>query len=325
MFAISIRPRLYFRFPCRRSYCSSTRFRPIDVFASVTGGTENFDPLKPALFKQQFLDIPAINKWFIPLEARSGYHALNLPYLQSFQETPVRLECISTDESAKRGFGVIEASLEALFQNIMTPSRQNTSIDIRAYLAQHALEDLPPQIQADIPTPAFISQVGRGDIYGSSLWMGKPPTQTPLHRDPNPNIFVQLAGKKVVRLMAPDLGARLYHRVKSNTGSATMRGEEMMIGEERSKLEDAVWGNKEVFMDVRGTEAQLESGDGLYIPLGWWHAVNGIGDGVNASVSVLSLMYSNKLFNRVFYRSTGGFDDEIDFTSSPALPMTFNG
>jgi hypothetical protein len=33
--------------------------------------------------------------------------------------------------------------------------------------------------------------------------IGHPPTYTPLHRDPNPNIFVQLAGEKVVRLLAP--------------------------------------------------------------------------------------------------------------------------
>ena len=120
--------------------------------------------------------------------------------------------------------------------------------------------------------------------------MGRPPTQTPLHRDPNPNIFVQLAGKKVVRLMSPERGAKLYHRVKGNAGSATMRGEEMMIGEERSKLEEAVWGLGEGYDDARGVEAQLENGDGLYIPLGWWHAVNGIGQGVNASVSMLRLM-----------------------------------
>lgn len=293
IFAMPACSRMNFTVVYRRSYSSGTRFRPIDVFGSISS-SGHFDPLKPALFKQQFLDIPAIKKWFIPSEDGSSFDTLNMQYMQSFQETSVRLECISTDKVADRRFGVIEASLGALFQNIMSMAGDENSIRIRAYLAQHALEDLPPEIQADVPTPPFINRVGRGDIYGSSLWMGKPPTQTPLHRDPNPNIFVQLAGKKVVRLMTPDQGAKLYHRAKGNTGSATMRGEEMMVGEERSKLEHAVWGDKEEYDDVQGLEAELRSGDGLYIPLGWWHAVNGVGEGVNASVSISTLKRWNR-------------------------------
>jgi ribosomal protein L16 Arg81 hydroxylase len=62
-----------------------------------------------------------------------------------------------------------------------------------------------------------------------------------------------------------------------------MRGEEMMVGDEMQALEEAVWDGKEEA--VEGVEAQLSAGDGLYIPLAWWHAVRGIGTGANASVS----------------------------------------
>lgn len=156
---------------------------------------------------------------------------------------------------------------------------------MRLYLAQCPLEDLPEQLQSDLPKPDLISKIGKGDIYGSSLWAGRPPTRTPLHRDPNPNLFVQLAGTKVVRLMKPDAGRKLYMSVRSS-GHAHMRGEEMMVGDENARLEEAVWGDDgSANRGVHGWEAVLESGDGLYIPLGWWHSVRGVGSGVNASVN----------------------------------------
>ena len=117
--------------------------------------------------------------------------------------------------------------------------------------------------------------------------MGRPPTYTPLHRDPNPNLFIQLVGTKVIRLMKPEDGRKLYAGAKSGNGHANIRGEEMMLGGERDGLENAVWvdGNSN---DNIALETTLESGDGLYIPLGWWHSVRGIKrpeNGVNASVS----------------------------------------
>lgn len=115
--------------------------------------------------------------------------------------------------------------------------------------------------------------------------MGRPPTRTPLHRDPNPNLFVQLAGHKVVRLMRPEVGRGVYERI-ARGGRANMRGEEMMSGTEMAGLEHAVW-EDEGEGSVVGVEAELRSGDALYIPLGWWHAVRGVGTGANASVSLL--------------------------------------
>ncbi|KAJ4380491.1 hypothetical protein N0V86_003846 [Didymella sp. IMI 355093] len=157
---------------------------------------------------------------------------------------------------------------------------------LRIYLAQHSLADLPTALQADLPTPALLTKLGRGDIYASSLWMGRPPTRTPLHRDPNPNLFVQLAGQKVVRLLSPEIGRGVYERAKLRAGGggrANLRGEEMMVGDEMQALEEAVWEAQDE--GAEGVEAQLCAGDGLYIPLGWWHAVRGIGEGANASVN----------------------------------------
>ncbi|KAF2793045.1 Clavaminate synthase-like protein, partial [Melanomma pulvis-pyrius CBS 109.77] len=234
----------------------------------------NFDREKPLVLESRFRDMPAISKWFIPSK---GSYELNDSYLEPYGATDVPLEL-----TQKSTFERLEAPLSLLIAH-MTSSQDPS---IRLYLAQCHLLDLPAALQADIPTPGFISRIGKGDSYGSSLWMGRPPTRTPLHRDPNPNLFVQLAGTKVVRLMEPDAGRRLYERTRLGSGHAHLRGEEMMVGRESDLLEEAVWGGEDIGSgSVNGWEATLESGDGLYIPLGWWHSVRGIGEGANASVN----------------------------------------
>lgn len=59
----------------------------------------------------------------------------------------------------------------------------------------------------------------------------------------------------------------------------------MMQGEERLVLHDAVWGNTSPEDNMY--EAELEAGDALFIPEGWWHSVKSVGsDGeLNGSVN----------------------------------------
>ncbi|KAG9186832.1 hypothetical protein G6011_09940 [Alternaria panax] len=271
----------------------------------------------PAVFKEAFLDIPAVGKWFQklnePREVLTGKEfqirykqrkldalyktfrypqELNTAYLGQYGDATVPLELTraSADGSAaNQTFERFEAPLSLLLQHMSAAETQDTGL----YLAQHSLADLPAPLQEDLPTPSFfLSHLNaRGDIYASSLWMGRPPTRTPLHRDPNPNLFVQLAGKKTIRLMAPEIGKSVYERVRQKVqgagGDANIRGEEMMQGGEMEGLENAVWNNQpeaDVY-GATGVETTLRSGDALYIPCGWWHAVRGVGRGANASVN----------------------------------------
>ncbi|KAF2771642.1 Clavaminate synthase-like protein [Teratosphaeria nubilosa] len=157
----------------------------------------------------------------------------------------------------------------------------------KIYLAQARILDLPQALRDDVPAPELVLKAGKGDVYDSSIWLGQAPTYTPLHRDPNPNLFIQLAGRKVVRLFRPEVGAGIFAAVQEQIGgsaSATMRGEEMMQGEENNALEKEVWGEVRQ-TEATGWEAELGAGDGLFIPKGWWHSVKGIGSGMNGSVN----------------------------------------
>ena len=159
----------------------------------------------------------------------------------------------------------------------------------RVYLAQASLTDLPQGLQQDVPTPEVVLKAGKGDVYDTSIWIGRAPTYTPLHRDPNPNLFVQLAGRKRVRLFNPSLGAAIFHDVQLRIGgsaSASMRGEEMMEGAERKVLDQAVWGGLEdAQWPSLGLECEVGPGSALFIPKGWWHSIKGIGDSMTGSVN----------------------------------------
>lgn len=157
----------------------------------------------------------------------------------------------------------------------------------RLYIAQAPLNDLPRELGDDIPQPDIVKYSGKGDVYDSSIWLGLEPTYTPWHRDPNPNLFCQLCSSKVVRLLPPSAGDRIFRDVQmqlGSSGSSRIRGEEMMQGPERHLLHEAIWGESAT-ADIQ--EAELDAGDALFIPKGWWHSVkSGSGDGrLNGSVN----------------------------------------
>lgn len=269
-----------------RSISTSTRFARVRSFDNIEIATQNIDLNNPRLFSGLFRDVPAIARWFINSETVPGAHELRSSYLDKYGSAFVPLELTRSavnDPDAKQNssFERFDAPLSLLLSQ-MTSSDKTLAL----YLAQCPLYDLPSDLQADLPTPDLIARIGRGDIYASSLWMGRPPTKTPLHRDPNPNLFVQLAGRKVVRLMKPEYGRRLYERLGTGRGHANIRGEEMMAGGEMERLESAIWDDDNTRdSNIDGLEAVLESGDALFVPLGWWHAVHGVGSGANASVN----------------------------------------
>lgn len=265
-----------------RCYSSRTRFVQARCLQrSDTNDINGFNVNEPAVFKKRFNDLPAISKWFTP-ETDANSSDLKVSYLEQHSAAIVPLELTRSTPDGPSTFERFEAPLSLLLAHMTGPPTP----DLRIYLAQHSLADFPAPLQADMPTPEILTKLGRGDVYASSLWMGRPPTRTPLHRDPNPNLFVQLAGQKIVRLMRPVVGRGVYERARLKAGGdgrANIRGDEMMAGAEMEALEDSVWGKQDEA--VEGVEAQLSAGDGLYIPLGWWHAVRGIGAGANASVS----------------------------------------
>jgi hypothetical protein len=231
--------------------------------------------------------IPAAKKWFI--NKAEGGQTLNVSYLKPYKDVILPYELLS--HTAGRS-GDVE---DDTFQRFHAPldlflAACRSSPPPRLYIAQAQLLDLPQSLRDDLPMPPVILKAGKGDIYDANIWMGIPPTYTPLHKDPNPNLFVQLASNKLVRLFNPDTGDAIFCHVQEqicSQASATFRGDEMMQGPERIALEDAVWNCEE---GTDGYEVVVRPGDALFIPKGWWHSIKSIGADVTASVRFTSVL-----------------------------------
>ncbi|KAJ5380954.1 uncharacterized protein N7496_003382 [Penicillium cataractarum] len=273
-----------------------------------------FAPEHPVVLpRAQFRDLPAVKNWFESTNTRPSATShpttrLNLEYLEKHAAdafVPLELTELAVSSSCGNKNGNMSqqatASDVVSFRQFHAPvtlflewmrTAETSPQSTRLYLAQCQLLDLPQVLRDDFPTPDIVAKAGKGDIYDTNVWIGHPPTYTPLHRDPNPNLFVQLAGRKVVRLLAPSEGQALFSSIRRQLGksggkdAAAMRGEEMMQGQERVLLDERVWGDSaSAGSEGSGYEAHLEAGDGLFIPKGWWHSIKGVGEGVTASVN----------------------------------------
>lgn len=285
-----------------RAYSTIASFLPVERISGVNilrFRETFFVPGIPVVLRGAFSHFPAIRKWFVPDSNDPNCEVLNGPYFEPFGDVSVPLE-ITQDVMLPRGEQIFIRT-NAPLSSFIHFSRPDAADAGRVYLAQYPIADLPDQLQSDLPVPEIIYKAGKGDVYNSSIWLGLAPTYTPLHRDPNPNIFVQLAGSKVVRLMQPRHGLEVYERVRARIGGGgnpAMRGDEMMAGVEGEELEKEVW-NMELNVSgkedrttsawtgkrLSGFEAQLDRGDGIFIPSGWWHSIKGVGRGMIGSVS----------------------------------------
>ena len=268
-----------------------------------------FNPAVPYKLPFDAKHIPsACSNWFLHdanpafdlSQSRPKATELRNAFWSEHEDTVVPLELTLTPpgknhSSAYATFHRSEGPLKILLAFLAEPYYASTARlgqQRSIYLAQCPLSTLPDSMQADLPTPEIVSKAGKGDIYDSSLWLGRPPTYTPLHRDPNPNFFLQLAGAKVIRLFPPQVGDAMFGAaqeiLQNKDGSAAFRGEEMMRGKERELFHHLVWATDEKWkgtVEKYGQEATIGMGEALFIPKGWWHSVKSVESirGVNCS------------------------------------------
>jgi len=99
----------------------------------------------------------------------------------------------------------------------------------------------------------------RSDVSDIKLWLGPAGTYTPLHYDGRNNVLVQVVGRKVIRLYAP-----YYSEFMEQTMPWYAQTDPGV------SPEAILQGGHAVPPQVR---VRLGPGDGLFIPVGWWHAV----------------------------------------------------
>lgn len=127
------------------------------------------------------------------------------------------------------------------------------------YLAQYELHEIP-EMDKDVICPG-ITQVGKGHLYRTNIWFGSPlGTISPCHFDPFNNMVVQVIGKKKIDIIHPHFTPNVY------PAYGTLQRNTSMVDFEKPDLEEFP-----LFSQAEGIEAELNPGDGLFIPFKWWH------------------------------------------------------
>ncbi len=140
----------------------------------------------------------------------------------------------------------------------------------KRYLAQLDLARTFPELLADLPRPACLEWVY---CDKTALWIGPGDQVTPLHYDAYDNLVFMMEGRKTWTLVSPDDTARVYPREFPTPYYS-------QVDVERPDLEAFP-----AFADAELFGVELEGGDALFVPGGWWHHVHG--HGLNIAVNTM--------------------------------------
>ena len=205
----------------------------------------------PFILSQCFRDMPAITHW--PQQS----------YFERFSSQPIEIE-ISPPDSP--GYGERHESTLGEFLTLLSHP-----LPYRIYMAQFPLFERIPALQKDILTERVNDILAQGEVYSTSTWIGKR-SLTPLHHDPRAltNLFVQVCGRKEVRLFGPETPRAVLKLGEGTAGNT-------------SSVD--VW-SKDIGQGLEGgLEGIVEAGDGLIIPRGWWHSVRSTREDLCISVN----------------------------------------
>ena len=112
------------------------------------------------------------------------------------------------------------------------------------------------------------------------FWFGPQGTITPFHHDLTNNFMMQIVGRKKVRLMAPCESSRVYNHRHCFTDV------------------DAKNIDLNKFPAMAGVpvlECVLEPGEILFLPVGWWHHVEGLD--MSVTIAVTNFRWHNDFYS----------------------------
>lgn len=133
------------------------------------------------------------------------------------------------------------------------------------YIQQQNIKKQFPQLPPAAIRPELLDQWKI--VETTNLWISGKGCKTPLHYDSSDNFLVQLMGKKHITLFPPSESANLYPAVDDSLPHCS-----------RINIFYPDLSSFPLYMNAikSKSEFDLHPGDMLYIPIGWWHAVESV-------------------------------------------------
>ncbi|OCF41874.1 hypothetical protein I317_04284 [Kwoniella heveanensis CBS 569] len=180
----------------------------------------------------------------------------------------------------------------------LIPSSTPASALPSAYLAQSDLLDTSPRLAAAVPPLIHFYQGKEKSLYRRTIWIGPERSFTPFHKDPYVGIYSQIIGNKTFHVLPPEAAQYLSpsnlprHTNTSQIPLPVSRIFSSNIpGAVAQDLADLPRDIVRTYQDQLKKAAavdgacvvELEAGDSVLVPEGWWHAAEG-GDGPGVGV-----------------------------------------
>jgi hypothetical protein len=127
---------------------------------------------------------------------------------------------------------------------------------------------------ADVAAPHPYLEPGR-DASWTSLWFGPPGTVTPLHHDTANVLFCQVYGRKRI-VLVPPFELSLMEGMHHGVYSAAAANETVRRGAAADETVAPSAGASVDSGELAYREVTLAPGEGLFLPVGWWHRVRAL-------------------------------------------------
>jgi hypothetical protein len=161
------------------------------------------------------------------------------------------------------GIKVLELTVSRAIEHILSEN------GFQYYIQQQGIEPSFPELLDDLGALPLLSPLDKTLFI--NLWIGGRGCRTPLHFDPTENFLVQVRGTKRVTLFPPHDTTYLYPAVGEKLEHLS-----------RMNIFSPDYSRFPLFAKARPRTFLLRPPNVLYIPRGWWHAV----ESLDPSISV---------------------------------------
>ena len=170
-----------------------------------------------------------------------------------------------------------------LLREFINKIKDKETNDIYMTANNHAFKDTKLKTLFDDvgELPSYLTKEKTGVWH---LWVGAKGTITPLHHDENALLHIQIKGRKHWKFISPCFTHKVYNH-------KSVFSEVDIFNPDYNKYP--------LLKDVKVLETTVEEGETMFLPIGWWHAV----ESLEPSISISMVNFTHKNANWPFKNS----------------------